>query len=386
MELELEQSQQGSSNEVSVSTEGVEELKRIIEPTVTLFRVFLTLCKQGDWFSFAKRRTSSPVYIDDNRSCMKHWKSGFFLINRRAVLDAIVWRRPDAAIDDPRHAAGSFNMADMRHLSAHVIKLRDIPDGVLVLSGLSRVRKSRVCDLILRGADGNVMGIHDFLSLLEWTGVEVQEEPHLDVRPTLQRLPFYYTPPAATGVVILDLTLGILPLVPLVPRLLLRLKLLRSEKPLLLVSLQAMFLRVLDSVGDPSSFCCCDPLFKEPGFLRDVSGDAIHTDFFPFFAGPYYATYPEDGVARNCEFTWEELDAPYRPTFGVLTKEAEGLWEKVATLIGLELQVSTLKKQVSRLNDKLASSDASFAKSKAKGKERKKKIKSLNKSLDNLHS
>ncbi|GKG19614.1 hypothetical protein Tco_0376713, partial [Tanacetum coccineum] len=31
--------------------------------------------------------------------------------------------------------------------------------------------------------------------------------------------------------------------------------------------------------------------------FRDVSSDAIHTDFFPFSAGPYYATYPEDGVA-----------------------------------------------------------------------------------------
>nr|GEZ38444.1 hypothetical protein [Tanacetum cinerariifolium] len=30
MELELEQSQQGSSHEVSISTEGVEELKRIV--------------------------------------------------------------------------------------------------------------------------------------------------------------------------------------------------------------------------------------------------------------------------------------------------------------------------------------------------------------------
>ncbi|GKF40805.1 hypothetical protein Tco_0124147 [Tanacetum coccineum] len=28
-----------------------------------------------------------------------------------------------------------------------------------------------------------------------------------------------------------------------------------------------------------------------------------------------------DGVAGNCEFTREEWDAPYRPTFGVLTKE-----------------------------------------------------------------
>ncbi|GKE56710.1 hypothetical protein Tco_1495895, partial [Tanacetum coccineum] len=55
--------------------------------------------------------------------------------------------------------------------------------------------------------------------------------------------------------------------------------------------------------------------------FRDVSGDAIHTDFFSFSAGPYYAFYPEDGVAGNYEFTREEWNAPYRPTFGVLTKE-----------------------------------------------------------------
>nr|GEU81149.1 hypothetical protein [Tanacetum cinerariifolium] len=185
--------------------------------------------------------------------------------------------------------------------------------------------------------------------------------------------------------------------------------------------------------------------------VRDVFEDAIHVDFFPFSAGPYYATYPECGVAGNCEFTHKEWDDPYRPTFGVLTKEVfkdhdvcktmvdqfstpgemvrveslsddqlsakmsvlhymmmshggellaryrrlnqshheyvlsadsrlKGYEEKVASLTGLELQ------QVSRLNDKFFSSDASFSKSKAKGKERKKKIKSFSKSLDNLHA
>ncbi|GKF56957.1 hypothetical protein Tco_0170494, partial [Tanacetum coccineum] len=44
--------------------------------------------------------------------------------------------------------------------------------------------------------------------LPEWTGAEVQEEPYLDVRPTLQRLPFYCTPPVMAEVVIPDPTLG----------------------------------------------------------------------------------------------------------------------------------------------------------------------------------
>ncbi|GJX28742.1 hypothetical protein Tco_0236821, partial [Tanacetum coccineum] len=55
-------------------------------------------------------------------------KSGFFLIDRRAIPDAMVWRDTDATIDDTRPAAGSFNMADVRRLSAHVIKLRDMPE------------------------------------------------------------------------------------------------------------------------------------------------------------------------------------------------------------------------------------------------------------------
>ncbi|GJS75077.1 hypothetical protein Tco_0724958 [Tanacetum coccineum] len=63
-------------------------------------------------------------------------------------------------------------MADVRRLSAYVIKLRDMPKRVLVLSGLSRVWKSRVCDLVLQGVDRNVMDIHDFLCLPEWTGAE----------------------------------------------------------------------------------------------------------------------------------------------------------------------------------------------------------------------
>nr|GEW58233.1 hypothetical protein [Tanacetum cinerariifolium] len=116
----------------------------------------------------------------------------------------MVYRHPDAAINDPRPAAGSFNMADVRRLSAHVIKLKDMPEGMLVLSGLSRVWKSRVYDLVLRGVNGNVMGIYDFLCLPEWTGAEVQEEPQLDVRPTLQRLLFYCTPPTVADDVIPD--------------------------------------------------------------------------------------------------------------------------------------------------------------------------------------
>ncbi|GKC35660.1 hypothetical protein Tco_1048044 [Tanacetum coccineum] len=42
-----------------------------IEHTVTLFRVFQTLSKQGDWFSFAKRGGSAPVCMEVTKSGLK---------------------------------------------------------------------------------------------------------------------------------------------------------------------------------------------------------------------------------------------------------------------------------------------------------------------------
>ncbi|GKD28827.1 hypothetical protein Tco_1239605 [Tanacetum coccineum] len=80
-----------------------------IMPTVTLFKVFQTLCKQGHWFSFAKRRASAPVCIDDNRSCMKDWKISFFYIDRRVILDSMPWRHANPVITDPKPPAGSYD-------------------------------------------------------------------------------------------------------------------------------------------------------------------------------------------------------------------------------------------------------------------------------------
>nr|GEU82242.1 hypothetical protein [Tanacetum cinerariifolium] len=83
---------------------------------------------------------------------IKHWKVHFSRLGPLASTGLLLSRHPDSAIDDPKPSAGSFNMEDVRRLSAHVVKLRDMPEGVLVLSRLSRVWNSRTCDPVLRGA------------------------------------------------------------------------------------------------------------------------------------------------------------------------------------------------------------------------------------------
>ncbi|GJW41656.1 hypothetical protein Tco_0067501 [Tanacetum coccineum] len=316
------------------------------------------------------------------------------------------------------------NMAGVRRLSAHVIKLRDMPEGVLVLSRLSRVWKNRICDPVLRGVDRNVVGIHDFLCLPKWTGVEVQEERHHDIRPALQRLPFYYTPLAATDVVIPDPTPEDLDVGTPSTKIFTKAEasqkrkastsgatsshIAKRTKSALAQSSGSTtrpgpFIDNSDNKSDDDDNACVEILLVTPIRFAAVIpslGNQGGSSAAPAAEGPsirgqwHYGQCC--GVAGNCEFTRKEWDAPYRPTFRVLTKEVfkdlviysrlKGYEERVVGLTELELQASALKSQVSGLNDKLSSSDASFAKYKDKGNERKKNIKSLTKSLDNLHA
>nr|GEV21353.1 hypothetical protein [Tanacetum cinerariifolium] len=378
-------------------------------------------------------------------------KSGFFIIDRRAILNAIVWKHPDAAIDDLIHVAGSFNMADVHRLSAHVVKLRDMPEGVLVLSGLSRGWKICICDPVFQDVDGN----------------GTKEEPHLHVRPTLQRLRFYFTPPATADPIILGPTSGELAIGTSTSKIVAKAEASQKQKasnfgvassnvakrtsdndddayveiPLVTPLCSAVVIPSLgnrggsfvapaaegsntrdsrgkgvmvdDTAAPFAGVSQLRPSFRHASSFWYVSGDVIHTDFFLFSDGPYYATYHEDGVAGNYEFIREEWDALYRPTFRILIKEmsvlygmmllhggelfaryhrltqshheyvlstnsrVKGYKEKVDSSTGLELYVSTLKKQVSGHNDKLATSNASFAKSKAKGKRGRKRLSRL---------
>ncbi|GJW23441.1 hypothetical protein Tco_0034063 [Tanacetum coccineum] len=419
--------------------------------------------QKGAWFSFAKRHAP-------------------------AIPDYMSWRHPRSAIDDPRPAVGSFNIVDVRRLSAHVVKLR-----VLVLSGLRRVWKSRT-----------FMGTHDFLCLLDWTGAEVQREPHHDIKPTLQRLPFYCTPLAAADASISDPTPKDLaasnPSAKVVAKaeasqkrnvstfgaaLSHVAKRTRSamahssgsiigpnifaddsgaesdddddacfEIPLVnLIYFAVVIPSSWNQGGGSTALAAEGPSTRDsrgkgvmtdaavaspvgairprPSFglafsFRDISRYVIHRDFFPFSPSPYYATYPEGGVAGNCEFTREEWDAPHQPTLSILTKEvfkdpsicktvvdqfptpremvriealsSDQLTTKMSVLYCLMMLhggellawycglLQSYHEYVAGLNDKLSSSDAAFARSKSKGNERKKKIKSLTKSLDNMHA
>ncbi|GKC83879.1 hypothetical protein Tco_1139596, partial [Tanacetum coccineum] len=352
-------------------------LLRLSRPLLCL--EFFTLCKQGHWFSFAKRRAPSPVCIDDNRSCMKGWKSCFFLIDQRAIPDYMPWRHPDSAIDDPKPPVGSYNQEDVRRLSAHVVKLQDMPEGcwfclVWVRSGRVglEIRLSRVLMEMLW-----VFMIF-FVSL---SGAELRFRRSFIMISGLPCRDFLsIIPLAAADVAIPDPTLEDLVAGTSNAKVMAKFESSKKRKALLsgaAPSHVAKFTRsamaqssgsttrpnlfatdsddesdddedawnqgggsaapiaegsstrdsrgkgIMTDVAEASSEAVGRPrpsFVSDPSF-RGLSVDAIHRDFFPFSPGPYYAAYPADGVVGNCKFSHEEWDAPHQPTLKVLTKE-----------------------------------------------------------------
>nr|GEU70804.1 hypothetical protein [Tanacetum cinerariifolium] len=257
--------------------------------------------------------------------------------NLVCTADVANLRHPDSVVTDMKPLAGSYSQVDVRRLSDFVEKLRDMPEGVS-------------------------------------TGSEVHEKVHHDVRPTLQRHPFYCTLPAATNVTIPAPTLE--DLVAATPNTKVA-KRTRSatahslkisarpnlfddndnddeksddddacvEIPLITSIYSATTIPVRgnqsggyvpsategpsnrgkaimdDAAGTPFGSVGRSLAFTRPA-VRDPTGDAIDRDFFPFVPGPYYVAYHEDDVvAGSYEVSREQWEGPHEPILSILTKE-----------------------------------------------------------------
>nr|GEW09114.1 hypothetical protein [Tanacetum cinerariifolium] len=341
-----------------------------------------------------------------------------------AILDYMTWRHPDSVINDLNLVAGSYTMADVCRLSAHVVKLKDMTEGLWVcmtffafLSRLVLKFRRRLIMMLGRPFRGILFILLILLLML------------------LSRILLWRNLLSAI----------------LVLRLLLRLKLPRSKKASTSGSASGHAAKrtrsaVAQSFGStthPNLFVDNsgaesddddDACYEIPGkgiisdanaavapsvgvsrlqvsfghapSFRELSRDVIGRDCFPFSLGPYYASYPEGGVAGNYKFTREEWEAPHQPTLTVLTKEdfkdpsvcktvvdqfptpREMVWIEALSSDQLNAKMSVLHCLMMSYSSELLDRYRGLLQSyhEAKGKERKKKIKSLTKSLDILHA
>ncbi|GJX15036.1 hypothetical protein Tco_0206794 [Tanacetum coccineum] len=108
-----------------------------IAPTVNLFCMFYKLSKQGHWFSFEKTvgKGSGGKIFRDNFSRMKGWKDKFFLIDRRAIPNAMAWRHHDSDVYDPL-PDDDYSILDVRALAEQIVDLRPVHPALLFTAGL----------------------------------------------------------------------------------------------------------------------------------------------------------------------------------------------------------------------------------------------------------
>nr|GEW94037.1 hypothetical protein [Tanacetum cinerariifolium] len=370
-----------------------------------------------------------------------------FSILEEEILRMIqAFRHLDVAIEDPRPAAGSFNMVDVRRLRCR----RKWYGGGLncfVLYLLAFVACIYYCFFFFA-----FMVIHDFLCLRKWTGVEVQDEPHLDARSTLQRLPFYRTPAAAADVFISDPTPKDLVAghvakrtssalaqlsgsttrpnlfvgdsddesdgdddtcveIPLVTRFRStavtpssgnqgRSSAVPTAKGSNTRDSQGKGIMVNDDVVPSGGASRPRPAFEPTPSFKDVSGDAIHTDFFVSLLVhimPHIPKVLTKEVFKDptvCKTIVDQFPTPGEMV-RVESLSDDQLAAKMSVLHCMMMSYGgELLARYRGLNQShheyVLSADSRLkcygVKSKAKGKEMKKKIKSLTKTLDNLHS
>ena len=115
--------------------------------------MFYRLCKQGHWFSFEHRTCKhAKKCFREILTSLKRWKDFFFLIERRAIPNAMPWRHRDSQITD-RFPTG-YSQRDANTLALRPIILRKPPTSLLWVYGLTNTFRISGHNLVIKNAGG----------------------------------------------------------------------------------------------------------------------------------------------------------------------------------------------------------------------------------------
>nr|GEV43953.1 hypothetical protein [Tanacetum cinerariifolium] len=249
------------------------------------------------------------------------------------------WRHPDSVVTDPKPSAGSYSQADVRRINAHVVKLCDMPEGCRFCLRFKR-RFLMILDLLFRGFPSIVPPAANVAIPDPTPEVLAAGTPNTKVMAKVKA--FKKQKASTSGSSSSHVS-----------------KRTRSttsqssestSRPSLFVEnsnneesdddedacvkiplstpirsfLNSQGKAIMSDVTDtPSDGAGRSQDFTGPTLAsQDPIGDTIDKDYLPFAPGPYYATYPEDGiVASSYEVSREERDSPHQPTLSILTKD-----------------------------------------------------------------
>ncbi|KAJ0770652.1 hypothetical protein HanPI659440_Chr07g0260131 [Helianthus annuus] len=131
------------------------------DPSLLLFRRFFRLAKNGDWFTFETSKVDTCL-ISSMVTTLGSWKDRFFWVSDSIIPFKMVWRRPDAVLNDPEPFESELNDAFLSAIRGCPSRVRPFPEHLLVLLGVSNIWGKADRDPVLM-RNGVVMSALDFI-------------------------------------------------------------------------------------------------------------------------------------------------------------------------------------------------------------------------------
>nr|GEU58448.1 hypothetical protein [Tanacetum cinerariifolium] len=131
----------------------------------------------GDWFSFQSMtgKNCKPC-LKDAPTSLKKWKHKFFLVDWRAAPIAMACRHHDSSVANPFPKPSEYNKRDVANLREIAIPLHKPYNNILYAVGLSLVWKEAGHVPILKGTNGKVLTMAEFLRIPNLYGCKVVVE------------------------------------------------------------------------------------------------------------------------------------------------------------------------------------------------------------------
>ncbi|KAF5797624.1 hypothetical protein HanXRQr2_Chr07g0282841 [Helianthus annuus] len=131
------------------------------DPSLLSFRRFFRLAKNGDWFTFETSQVDTCL-ISSMVTTLGSWKDHFFWVLESIVPFKMIWRHPDAVLDELEPSDFELDNWFLKSIKACPSRLRPFPEPLLVLMGISKLWDKPDRDPVLM-RDGQVVSALDFI-------------------------------------------------------------------------------------------------------------------------------------------------------------------------------------------------------------------------------
>ncbi|KAJ0800675.1 hypothetical protein HanPI659440_Chr03g0106181 [Helianthus annuus] len=108
------------------------------DPTLLSFCRFFRLAKNGDWFTFEISQVDTCL-VSSMVTTLGAWKDRFFWVSDDIVPFKMVWRHPDAVLNEPEPSALEINTRFLEIIRECPSRVRPFPEHLLVLLGISKL-------------------------------------------------------------------------------------------------------------------------------------------------------------------------------------------------------------------------------------------------------